>query len=108
VAALEATAKKLGKPAKAPKTEFPLDDAKSVAALAATVENVGAGAYLGQAGLIESEEVLAAALSIHTVEARHAAVLNMLVGEPITPDGAFAVPLSAEEVLPQVMDFIVS
>ncbi len=107
VAALEATAKKLGKPAKAPKTEFPLDDAKSVAALAATVENVGAAAYLGQAGLIESEEVLAAALSIHTVEARHAAVLNMLVGDPISPDGAFAVPMSAEEVLPAVQDFIV-
>ena len=108
VGALEATANKLGKAAKAPKTEFPLDDAKSVAALAATVENIGAAAYLGQAGLIESEEVLAAALSIHTIEARHAAVLNMLVGDPITPDGAFAVPMSAEEVLPQVMDFIVS
>jgi hypothetical protein len=107
VAALEATAAKLGKPAKAPKTEFPLDDAKSVAKLAATVENLGAAAYLGQAGLIESEEVLAAALSIHTVEARHAAVLNMLVGDPITPDGAFAVPMSADEVLPQVQDFIV-
>lgn len=108
VGALEATAKKLGKPAKAPKTEFPLEDAESVAKLAATVENVGAAAYLGQAGLIESEEVLAAALSIHTVEARHAAVLNMLVGDPITPDGAFAEPMSADEVLPQVMDFIVS
>ena len=108
VGALEQTANQLGKAAKAPKTEFPLDDAKSVVALAATVENVGAAAYLGQAALIESEEVLAAALSIHTVEARHAAVLNMLAGEPITPDGAFAVPMSAEEVLPAVMDFIVS
>ena len=108
VGALEATANKLGKAAKAPKTEFPLDDAKSVLALAATVENVGAAAYLGQAALIEDEAVLAAALSIHTVEARHAAVLNMLVGESIVPDGAFAVPMSAEEVLPAVMDFIVS
>ena len=108
VEALEATAKKLGKPAEAPKTEFPLEDAESVAKLAATVENVGAAAYLGQAALIESDEVLAAALSIHTVEARHAAVLNMLVGEPIAPDGAFAQPMSAEEVLAQVSDFIVS
>lgn len=108
VGALEQTAAKLGKPAAEPKTEFPLDDAKSVVALAATVENVGAAAYLGQAALIESEEVLAAALSIHTVEARHAAVLNMLVGDPITPDGAFAVPMSAGEVLPAVKDFIVS
>ncbi len=108
VGALEQTAMKLGKPAPKPKTKFPLDDAKSVAKLAATVENVGAAAYLGQAANIESMDVLAAALSIHTVEARHAAVLNMLVGDPITPDGAFAVPMSADEVLPQVMDFIVS
>lgn len=108
VGALEQTANMLGKAAPEPKTEFPLDDAKSVAALAATVENIGAAAYLGQAALIQDEAVLAAALSIHTVEARHAAVLNMLVGDPITPDGAFAVPMSAEEVLPAVMDFIVS
>ncbi|MBA2523159.1 MAG: ferritin-like domain-containing protein [Solirubrobacterales bacterium] len=108
VGALEQTAAKLGKAAKAPKTKFPLDDAKSVVALAATVENVGAAAYLGQAALIESEEVLAAALSIHTVEARHAAVLNILNGDPITPDGAFAVPMSADEVLPAVSDFIVT
>jgi Pyruvate/2-oxoacid:ferredoxin oxidoreductase gamma subunit len=106
VGALEQTAAKLGKPAKAPKADFPLDDAKSVAKLAATVENTGAAAYLGQAALIESEEVLAAALSIHTVEARHAAVLNMLVGDPITPDGAFAVPMSADEVLSAVKPFI--
>ena len=108
VGALEQTANMLGKAAPQPKTEFPLEDAESVAMLAATVENIGAAAYLGQAGLIESEEVLAAALSIHTVEARHAAVLNMLVGDSITPDGAFAVPMTADEVLPSVMDFIVS
>lgn len=109
VKALEQTANKLGKAAPKPKTEFPLaDDADSIATLAAKVENVGAAAYLGQAPLIMSDEVLAAALSIHTVEARHAAVLNLLVGDPITPDGAFAVPMSAEEVLPEVQDFIVS
>ena len=108
VGALEQTANKLGKAAPKPKTKFPLDSAMAVAKLAATVENVGAAAYLGQAANIESEEVLAAALSIHTVEARHAAVLNMVVGDPITPDGAFAVPMSADEVLPAVMPFIVS
>lgn len=108
VKALEATAKKLGTPAKAPKTEFPLDDAKSVLGLAATVENLGAAAYLGQAANIESEEILAAALSIHTVEARHAAALNTLIGESIVPDGAFAKPAAMEEVLPEVMPFIVS
>jgi len=108
VGALEQTANKLGKAAPRPKTKFPLDSAESVLALAATVENVGAAAYLGQAAEIQDEAVLAAALSIHTIEARHAATLNFLVDEPVTPDGAFAVPMTAEEVLPQVMDFIVS
>ena len=108
VGALEQTANKLGSAAPKPKTKFPLDSADAVAKLAATVENVGAAAYLGQAANIESDEVLAAALSIHTVEARHAATLNLLVGDPITPDGAFAVPMPADEVLKAVMPFIVS
>jgi hypothetical protein len=109
VDALTATAKKLGgKPAKQPKTEFPLDDAKSVLALAATVENLGAAAYLGQAANIQSPEVLAAALSIHSVEGRHAAVLNKLTGKPPTPDGAFAKPADMQTVLAEVQPFIAS
>jgi hypothetical protein len=108
VDALTATVKKLGgTPAAKPQTKFPLDDAKSVLKLAATVENLGAAAYLGQAGSIENKEVLAAALSIHTVEARHASALNELLGEAVTPDGAFAKPASMEEVLPKVKPFIV-
>jgi hypothetical protein len=75
---------------------------------AATVENLGAAAYLGQAGRISSPEVLAAALSIHTVEARHAAALNTLVGKTVVPDGAFAKPATMDEVLPQVKPFLVS
>jgi rubrerythrin len=108
VGALTATVKKLGgKPAPMPKTEFPLQGADKVLELAATVENLGAAAYLGQAGNIKSPEVLAAALSIHTVEGRHAAALNTLLGEPITPDGAFAVPADAKTVLKEVEPFIV-
>jgi len=107
VAALTATAKDLGgKPAKEPKANFPLDDAQSVLELAATVENLGAAAYLGQAANIESPDVLAAALSIHTVEARHAAVLNTLIGETPTPDGAFAKPADMQTVLDEVQPFL--
>ena len=51
--------------------------------------------------------MLAAALSIHSVEGRHAAALNTLLGEPITPDGAFAKPAGASEVLKSVEPFIV-
>jgi rubrerythrin len=73
---------------------------------AATVENLGAAAYLGQAGRIQSKEVLAAALAIHSVEGRHAAALNSVVGRTIVPDGAFAKPASMEEVLPKVEPFL--
>jgi rubrerythrin len=109
VKALEATIKKLGGtlPAK-PKAKFPLKDQKSILKLAATVENLGANAYLGQAGNIENKEVLAAALSIHTVEARHAAILNTVIGMDITPDGAFSKPASADEVLKAVKPFLVA
>jgi hypothetical protein len=39
---------------------------------AVAVENLGAAAYLDQAHRIQSKEILAAALPIHSVEARHA------------------------------------
>jgi hypothetical protein len=108
VEALTAAAKELGgKPAPEPKAEFPLESAKAVVELAGTVENLGAAAYLGQAANIQSPDVLAAALAIHSVEGRHAATLNTLLGEPITPDGAFAVPADAATVLKSVEPFIV-
>jgi len=108
VAALTAAVKQLGgKPAPEPKAEFPLESAKAVTELAATVENLGAAAYLGQAANIESPEVLASALAIHSVEGRHAAVLNTVLGKSITPDGAFAKPADAKTVLESVEPFIV-
>jgi rubrerythrin len=108
VQALTQAVKSLGgKPAPKPKTEFPLQSAKSVLELAGTVENLGAAAYLGQAANIESPEVLASALAIHSVEGRHAAALNTLLGESITPDGAFAVPADVKTVLKSVEPFIV-
>jgi len=108
VQALTAAVKQLGgKPAPEPKAEFPLKSAKSVLELAATVENLGAAAYLGQAANIESPEVLASALAIHSVEGRHAAVLNTLLGESITPDGAFGKPADVKTVLKSVEPFIV-
>jgi Ferritin-like domain len=108
VSALTAAVKQLGgKPAPEPKSEFPLKSAKAVLELAATVENLGAAAYLGQAANIESPEVLASALAIHSVEGRHAAALNSLLGDSITPDGAFAKPADAKTVLKSVEPFIV-
>jgi hypothetical protein len=107
VTALHALALKLGGPAAPkPKGKFPVKSAASVATLAATVENLGASAYLGQAPLIQSPEVLAAALSIHSIEARHAATLNLLTKKDPTPNGAFAKPSTMAEVLKAVTPFI--
>ncbi len=121
VDALTATVEKLGgTPAEAPKTKF--EDIlnaglKKTLNTAATVENLGAAAYFGQAGKIKDKEILAAALSIHSVEARHAAALNQLVGrgfkgggplEGSIPDGPFAKPMSMDEVLEAVKPFIAS
>jgi rubrerythrin len=107
VDAIKATIIKLGgTPTAKPKGKFPLDNAASVAKLAATVENLGAAAYLGQAANIQNKEVLAAALAIHTVEARHAAVLNTLTKQSPTPDGGFGKPMTMDQVLVAVKPFI--
>jgi hypothetical protein len=67
--------------------------------MAGKTMGAGACAYLGQAPSIQSKEILAAALSIHTIEARHAAAVNTLVKKSSTPEGAFAKPLSQAAVL---------
>jgi Ferritin-like domain len=106
VVALKKVAMSLGKPAAKPMGKFPVTSATQVATLAATVENLGAAAYLGQAPLIQSKEILAAALSIHSIEARHAATLNLLIKKSPTPNGAFGSPATMQQVLAAVKPFI--
>ena len=106
VMALKGVAKSLGTPAAVPVGKFPLTSAAAVTKLAGAVENLGASAYLGQAPNIKSKEILAAALSIHTIEARHAATFNTLLKLSPTPDGAFAKPMSMAQVLAVVKPFI--
>jgi rubrerythrin len=107
VAALKAAVSKLGgTPAEKPAAKFPITNATQVAELAYTVENLGAAAYLGQAANIQSPEVLASALAIHSVEARHAATLGTLVKKSLTPDGAFAKPADMTTVLAAVKPFL--
>ena len=119
VDALEVAVRCLGgKTAMKPKTAFEdvlAGGPKKVLEAAAMVENLAAAAYLGQAGRIQDKKILAAALSIHSVEARHAAAINALVGNdfkgsgPLVgslPDGAFAKPMAMEKVLEAVQPFI--
>ncbi len=65
------------------------------------VEEVGAGAYLGAAPLIQDKALLAAAASIHDVEGQHAATLHAVMGDA-EPSPAFAAPLTLQQVLSAV------
>ncbi|MFZ0089698.1 MAG: ferritin-like domain-containing protein [Solirubrobacteraceae bacterium] len=106
VLALRKVASSLGTPAARPTGKFPIKSAAQVTTLAGAVENLGAAAYLGQAPHIKSKEILAAALAIHSVEARHAATINLVLNKTPTPDGAFAKPASMAQVLAAVKPFI--
>jgi len=65
---------------------------------AQALENVGVGAYNGAGPLIEDPALLTAAGSIVSVEARHAAYLNLINDESPFP-GAVDEPLTPDEVL---------
>ena len=104
---LEGVLKQLGaEVSQPPKTSFVFENQRDIVTTAAQLETVGAGAYLGQVRRIQSKQILSAALSIHSVEARHAAALALLRGESIAPDGPFAAPSSSSDVLRQVQPFL--
>lgn len=65
------------------------------------VEEVGAGAYLGAAPMIQNKDILAAAASIHDVEGQHAATLHAVMGDA-EPSPTFASPLTLQQVLDAV------
>ena len=72
-------------------------DQDKFAQSAAELEDLAVATYNGQATNI-SKETLAAAAKIVSVEARHAAWIRSIVGEPPAPD-ATDTPKSADEVL---------
>lgn len=82
------------------------EDPEAFLATAQALENTGVAAYAGAAPQIQDDGVLAAALSIHSVEARHAAYLNDLNGISPFPD-AFDDALTPDEVLEIAGAFIV-
>ncbi len=67
----------------------------------AQVEEVGAGAYLGAAPLLQSKDLLAAAAAIHNVEAQHASTLRAVMGDA-EPAPAFGSPLTYAQVIAAV------
>jgi len=87
---------------------FGVTDVDSYIATAQVLENLGTGAYTGAAQfLIDNDDLLTAALTIHGVEARHASYLNVLNDDSPFPE-AFETALSPEEVLAAAGPLIVS
>jgi len=88
--------------------DFGYTDLAGFIGVAQVLENTGVSAYQGAAQfLIDEDELLTAALTIHGVEARHAAYLNGLQGESPFPD-AVNPTLTPDEVLAAAGPFIVS
>ena len=92
-------------PAEPPEFEFGFETADEFVATAQVLENTGVGAYAGAAPRIESPDILSAALSIHSVEARHAALLNAFNGESPFPQ-AYDPALPIPDVLAAIQPFI--
>lgn len=88
--------------------DFGYADVASFIQTAAAIEGVGVSAYQGAAGsLIEEDDLLTAALTIHGNEARHAAYLNGLATLSPFPD-AFNPTLTPDEVMEIVTPFIIA
>ncbi len=75
--------------------------------IAQILENTGVSAYDGAIALICNPDLQTAGATIATVEARHAAYLNLVNGEVPFPS-AFDTPLTMSEVLTAAGQFIVS
>lgn len=97
-----------GDPVEKPTFDFggATGDPDAFLATAKALENTGVSAYAGAAPSIENADLVPPALSIHSVEARHASFLNVLNGMVGFPE-PYDDPLSREEVLDIASGFIV-
>lgn len=97
-----------GEPVEEAEYDFGYTDLAGFVGVAQALENTGVGAYQGAAQfLIDEDALLTAALTIHGVEARHAAYLNGLNATSPFPD-AVNPTLTPDEVLAIAGPFIVS
>jgi Ferritin-like domain len=95
------------KAAKSPKFDFKGTNKtpSTFMATAMVLENTGVHAYSGQALNIKSAKVVAAALSILTIEARHASAIGLIIKATpasMSPNGSFDTPYTASKVLAAV------
>ncbi len=120
VSALRRTIRSLGgRPVREPEFDFQgtTRDQGRFVETSFVLENTGVRAYLGQAGRLRSKALLAAAASIATVEARHAAAIAVVLNQSpfagkrsISPSGSFDRASSMKTILREVgkTDFIES
>ena len=86
-----------GEPVGEAEYTFEYESPETFIETAMVLENTGVAAYKGAAPAIKNNDILSAALGIHSVEARHASFLNVLNQASPYPD-AFDEPKSPEEV----------
>ena len=94
-----------GTPVEPAEYEFPYETIEEFVAIADRLEAVGVSAYAGAAPSIDSDEVLKAALSIHSVEAEHQTYFQLLHLQRPLPD-AFDAARSMDAVLPIARQFV--
>jgi Ferritin-like domain len=89
---------------KKPKFDFgnAVSNLRTFEATAYVLENTGVAAYSGQAFNITEPKILGVALSIVTVEARHAGAIASITGMPIAKNGPFDIPQTATQILAAV------
>lgn len=97
-----------GDPVPQAEYSFPYTTVPEFLALSQQVEEVGLDAYTGAAQyLIDNDELLTAALTIHAVEARHLAYFRFVNGLIPFPE-AFEAPLTPDEAFAVLSQFIVA
>ncbi|MBP1987724.1 ferritin-like domain-containing protein [Halolamina salifodinae] len=107
VSALTDTVEQLGgTPVEEANYDFGYSTPSEFLGVAKALENTGVAAYKGAAGTVSADAVFEAAISIHSVEARHASFLNELNVESPFPD-AVDEPMSMAEVREVAGQFIV-
>lgn len=102
-AAIEAAG---GEPVEEAAYDFGYDDVAGFLGVAQALETTGTQAYTGAAPYIQDKDLLTAALTIHGVEARHAAYLNGVTGADVPFPGALEPGLTRDEVLAIAGPFI--
>ena len=73
---------------------------------AIALEDTGVSAYAGQGPRIQDKKILAAALSVHSVEARHAAWIRALVNAPGRQGAPAPTPFDPSRNMTQVLNIV--